>query len=98
MKRVPREQFGVVGPFPLTIQDFQALVYPDATLHERKDLLEGLRFFTTSHTAAEGLGPINNQAFCLGCHMNTAEGVSRLTSSSDSTRTRLESCSQQFRA
>ena len=42
VKRVPREQFGVVGPFPLTIQDFQALVYPDATLHERKDLLEGV--------------------------------------------------------
>ena len=75
VKRVPRDQFGLVGPFPLTLHDLQALVYPDATPEERKALLEGLTFFTTPHTAAEGLGPINNQAFCLGCHMNTAEGV-----------------------
>jgi hypothetical protein len=38
-------------------------------------VLEGLTFFTTPHTAAEGLGPINNQTSCRGCHMNTAEAV-----------------------
>jgi len=73
--RVPREKFGVVGPFPLQLQDLSALVFPDATPSERQALLEGLTFFTTPHTAAEGLGPINNQPFCLGCHMNTAEAV-----------------------
>lgn len=74
--RVPRESFGVVGPFPLQLQDLRALVFPDTTLDERKQVLEGLTFFTTPHTAIEGLGPMNNQAFCLGCHLNTAEAVS----------------------
>jgi hypothetical protein len=74
VKGVPREKYGLVGPFPLQLQDLPALLYPDATLSERQELLEGLTFFTTPHTAAEGLGPINNQKFCLGCHLNTAEG------------------------
>jgi hypothetical protein len=73
--RVRRDRFGVVGPFPPQPQDLDALVYPDATVAERQALLEGLTFFTTSHTAAEGLGPINNQPFCLGCHENSAEAV-----------------------
>src|SRR5512140_3811543 len=29
VKRVPRKKFGVVGPFPLTMQDLDGLVYPD---------------------------------------------------------------------
>ncbi len=74
-RRVPRNDFGVVGPSPLQLQDLNALVYPDATLSERQKLLEGLTFFTTSHTAAEGAGPFNNQPFCLGCHLNSAEAV-----------------------
>jgi hypothetical protein len=73
--RIPRDKFGVVGPFPLQLQDLPALIFPDATLDERQKVLEGLTFFTTPHTAAEGLGPMSNQAFCLGCHLNTAEGV-----------------------
>ena len=73
VNRVPRDRFGVVGPFPLQLQDLNALVYPDATVAERQALLEGLTFFTTSHTAVEGLGPINNQPFCLGCHENSAQ-------------------------
>jgi hypothetical protein len=73
--RVPRDAFGVVGPFPLQAGDLPALIYPDATLSESEAVLEGLTFFTTPHTAAEGLGPINNQTSCLGCHMNTAEAV-----------------------
>ena len=44
VERVPREKFGVVGPFPLRLQDLP-------------------------------VGPINNQPFCLGCHLNAAEGV-----------------------
>jgi hypothetical protein len=55
--------------------DLGALLYPHATNAERNQVLEGLTFFTTPHTAAEGLGPISNQVFCLGCHENTAEGV-----------------------
>jgi hypothetical protein len=76
VKRVPRNKFGIVGAFPLTLQDLDGLVYPDATDQERQAMLEGMTFFTTAHTAAEGLGPINNQPFCLGCHMSTAEAIS----------------------
>jgi hypothetical protein len=75
VERVPRNKFGVVGPFPLQLQDLPALIFPDATLDERQEVLEGLTFFTTQHTAAEGLGPMSNQPFCLGCHENTAEGI-----------------------
>ena len=75
VERVPRDKFGVVGSFPLQLQDLPALVFPGATPDERQAVLEGLAFFTTPHTAAEGLGPMSNQAFCLGCHLNTAEGV-----------------------
>ena len=75
VERIPRLQFGVVGQVPLTIQDLGALLFPSASFAERTQVLEGLTFFTTPHTAAEGLGPISNQVFCLGCHENTAEGV-----------------------
>ena len=81
-QRVQRYKFGVVGPLPLQLQDLGALVYPDATAAERQQLLEGLNFFTTSHVPGEGgapnengVGPINNQPFCMGCHMNAAEAV-----------------------
>ena len=75
VERIPRLQFGQVGSVPLGMGDLGALLYPHATNAERNQALEGLTFFTTPHTAAEGLGPINNQVFCLGCHENTAEGV-----------------------
>ena len=75
VERVPRNQFGVVGAFPLTADDLSSLLYPSATADERRAVMEGLTFFTTPHTAAEGLGPIANQPFCLGCHMNSAEAV-----------------------
>ena len=81
-QRVQRYKFGVVGPLPLQLRDLGALVYPDATAAERQQLLEGLNFFTTSHVPGEGgapnengVGPINNQPFCMGCHMNAAEAV-----------------------
>ena len=35
VKRVPRNKFGVVGPFPLQLEDLPALVFPDTTLSER---------------------------------------------------------------
>src|SRR5437879_3756304 len=76
VKRVPRERFGIVGSFPLRLQDLDALVFPDATIQERQAMLEGMTFFTTAHTAAEGLGPLDNQRFCLGCHMSSAEEIS----------------------
>jgi hypothetical protein len=82
VRRVPRTKFGVVGPFPLRLQDLDALVFPDATAAERHAVLEGLTFFTTVHKPGEngapnenGVGPINNQPFCLGCHENAAEAV-----------------------
>ncbi len=74
-ERIPRETFGAVGAFPLTADDLNALLYPSATADERQSVMEGLTFFTTPHTAAEGLGPIANQPFCLGCHENSAESV-----------------------
>jgi hypothetical protein len=39
VKRVPRE-VGVVGSFPLKLQDLDALVFPDATTQERQAMLE----------------------------------------------------------
>jgi CxxC motif-containing protein (DUF1111 family) len=75
VERVPRAQFGQVGPFPLGLDDMPAFVYPGLTQNERNAVLPGLSFFTTPHTAAEGLGPVANQKFCLGCHMNSAEAV-----------------------
>jgi len=75
VQRVPRSKFGVVGPFPLTMNDLDALVYPGLTNEGRQALLEGMTFFTTPHTAAEGAGPVANQPFCLGCHESTAEQV-----------------------
>ena len=75
VERVPRGRFGVVGAFPLKIDDLNALVYPSASQTERAAALEGLSFFTTPHTAAEGLGPIANQSMCLGCHMNSSESL-----------------------
>jgi hypothetical protein len=75
VERVPRHKFGVVGPFPLTLKDLDALIYPSATPDERAAVLEGMTFFTTPHSAAEGAGPMANQPFCLGCHMNSAEAI-----------------------
>ena len=70
VKRVRRDKFGVVGPFMLnnglTATDLDDLVYPDATPAEKTALVEGLQFFTMFHTAAQGLGPINNQSACIG--------------------------------
>ncbi len=73
--RVPRAQFGQVGQFPLGTTDLKGFVYPSANDTERQSLLAGLTFFTTPHTAAEGLGPTANQKFCLGCHLNAQESV-----------------------
>jgi hypothetical protein len=41
VERIPRDKFGVVGPFPLQLQDLPALIFPDATLDERQAVLEG---------------------------------------------------------
>jgi hypothetical protein len=82
VKRVPREKFGVVGNLPLTLSDLDALVYPGTTSSEKNALLEGLTFFTKVHTPGEppltddhGVGPMNNQPFCQGCHQNAQEAV-----------------------
>jgi hypothetical protein len=79
VKRVRRDKFGVVGPFMLnnglTATDLDNLVYPDATSAEKNALVEGLQFFTMFHTATQGLGPLNNQPACIGCHLNAAEAV-----------------------
>lgn len=83
VERVPRKQFGVVGQFPLTLEDLHALVYPSLTDQERQAILEGMTFFTTPHTPAEGAGPMANQPFCMGCHENSAESVSGVVSATD---------------
>jgi hypothetical protein len=75
VQRVPRARFGVIGPLPLQLRDLNALVYPDATSDERQALLEGLTFFTTPHTPQEGVGPVANQPFCQGCHLNSNETI-----------------------
>lgn len=75
VERVPRAQFGAVGPFPLGQRDLPAFVYPSASRSEKESLLAGLAFFTTPHTPAEGLGPVANQKMCLGCHLSSLESV-----------------------
>jgi hypothetical protein len=86
-KRIRRDKFGVFGPFKLsnglTEKDLDNLVYPDATEAEKDALVEGLKFFTMFHTPGEGgllpddngVGPLNNQPACIGCHLNAAEAV-----------------------
>ncbi len=56
VERVPRAQFAEVGDAPLGLSDTSFFVYPSLDQGERDSLLEGLTFFTTPHTAAEGLG------------------------------------------
>jgi hypothetical protein len=76
--RVPRDKFGVVGPFMpngLKLQDLDNLVFPGTSDIDKGKLFEGLQFFTMFHNAGEGLGPLNNQPACIGCHLNTAEAV-----------------------
>ena len=73
VERVPRSKFGVVGPLPLEASDLDALVFPSASADERAALLEGMTFFTTQHTVAEGAGPMANQTFCQGCHLSSAD-------------------------
>jgi len=46
VQRVPRDKFGEVGPFPLQFSDLEALVYPDTTVPERQQMLEGMSLFT----------------------------------------------------
>lgn len=75
VERVPRAQFGEVGPAPLDRDDMPFFVYPGLDENERESLREGLVFFTTEHTAAEGLGPVNNQNRCMGCHLSADEAV-----------------------
>jgi len=84
--RVPRDKFGVVGPFTLSgglrLQDLDNLVYPSISASDKQSLLEGMVFFTMFHTPGEGgapnangVGPLNNQPACVGCHLNAAEAV-----------------------
>src|SRR5437870_1429743 len=47
--------------------------FPDANADERQAFLDGLKFFSTPHTAAEGAGIDSNQPFCQGCHRNAEE-------------------------
>jgi hypothetical protein len=79
-ERAPRNTFGAVGTFMLgnglTESALSALVFPSTTSSEMDALVEGLQFFTTFHTAAEGLGPLNNQPTCMGCHLNAADAIS----------------------
>jgi CxxC motif-containing protein (DUF1111 family) len=70
VERVARSTFAVVNPAPLSERDQPAFVYPSLDAEERASMLEGLTFFTTPHTAAEGLGPAANQVRCMGCHLS----------------------------
>jgi CxxC motif-containing protein (DUF1111 family) len=75
VERVPRARFGAVGAFPLGETDLDGFIFPGADADERRSVMAGLTFFTTPHTAAEGLGPIANQKMCLGCHLNSDEAI-----------------------
>jgi hypothetical protein len=84
-RRVPRDKFGVVSSFMpngLKLQDLDALVYPGTSSADKAKLFEGMQFFTMFHKIGEGggptdegVGPLNNQPACIGCHLNAAEAV-----------------------
>jgi Di-haem oxidoreductase, putative peroxidase len=85
-QRVRRDKFGVVGPFMLSnglqLKDLDNLVYPGTSASDEAQLLEGVVFFTMFHTPGQGgapnengVGPINNQPACIGCHLNAADAV-----------------------
>jgi hypothetical protein len=66
----------------LRLQDLDNLVYPSTSPSDKQSLLEGMVFFTMFHTPGEGgapnangVGPLNNQPACVGCHLNAAEAV-----------------------
>jgi CxxC motif-containing protein (DUF1111 family) len=87
VERVPRSQFGVVNPAPLGERDQPAFVYPSLDADERASMLEGLTFFTTPHTASEGLGPVANQTRCMGCHLSGDDNLAGfITTNSHVTR------------
>ena len=84
--RVPRDKFGVVGPFMLSgglrLQDLDNLVYPSTSASDKQSLFEGMVFFTMFRTPGEGgapdangVAPLNTQPACIGCHLNAAEAV-----------------------
>ena len=75
VERVPRAQFAEVGPAPLKASDVPAFGYPSLNDEEKTSLMEGMTFFTTEHVASEGLGPVNNQKRCMGCHLSADDGV-----------------------
>ncbi|HUG55125.1 MAG TPA: lipoprotein [Vicinamibacteria bacterium] len=87
VERVPRSQYAVVNPAPLGERDMPAFVYPSLDADERASLLAGLVFFTTPHTASEGLGPTANQTRCMGCHLSGDDNqADLLTTNSHITR------------
>jgi CxxC motif-containing protein (DUF1111 family) len=69
VQRIARDAYG-------TTNTPEALAYPGLTDEERRVFTRALDFFTTEHTAQEGVGPIFNQNRCLGCHRN-AEDIPR---------------------
>lgn len=84
--RIKRRNFGVVGPFTLgtglQLKDLDNLVYPGTSASDKAQLLEGMVFFTMFHTPGEGgapnlngVGPLNNQPACIGCHLNAADAL-----------------------
>jgi CxxC motif-containing protein (DUF1111 family) len=75
VERLERDDYGLVGSFPLDEKDLSSLLYPSVTEDEKAAVMEGLKFFTTPHTASEGLGPFANQRFCQGCHLNSEDFV-----------------------
>ncbi len=75
VERVPRAQFAEMGPAPHGANTIPAFAFPGLSGEEKDSLLAGLVFFSTEHTAAEGLGPISNQNRCMGCHLSSDDAV-----------------------
>jgi hypothetical protein len=73
VERIPRAQFGVVGPAPLGEDDLDALLFPSADVHVRRTVMPGLVWFTTPQPA--DIRGVANQPNCLGCHTNSGESL-----------------------
>jgi CxxC motif-containing protein (DUF1111 family) len=52
---------------------YNDLTATEAALMDKNDPNSPIHFFITSHTDAEGVGPLFNQRRCLGCHFNSED-------------------------
>ncbi|MCA9577699.1 MAG: di-heme oxidoredictase family protein [Polyangiales bacterium] len=69
LERIPRDVFGSANTADALT--FSTLGREGRALFDMDDRGSPLSFFNTEQTPRDGLGPVFNQARCLGCHQNS---------------------------